>query len=174
MAGRPQTAPPHLRRSKDDTAHPHQPGARPDPPRPAPARSGRHSPAKAKVRSPLRNRIRRAGAGRGTAPQHHGCAAQPFKVTAVVWERADGAGRGTAPQHNVCEARPLLGYNDLGEGRGRALAETLRLSTKVYVAPPQRQFDLRSAKEKEEEAWTELASCRPHAQDPHGTFVHIY
>ena len=95
-------------------------------------------------------------------------------MTAVVWERADGTGRGTAPQHNVCEARPLLGYNDLGEGRGRALAETLRLSTKVYVAPPQRQFDLRSAKEKEEEAWTELASCRPHAQDPHGTFVHIY
>jgi hypothetical protein len=57
MAGRQQTAPPQQRRSKDATAHPHQPGARPDPPHPDPAHSCRHHPAKAKVRSPLRNRI---------------------------------------------------------------------------------------------------------------------
>ena len=52
-----QTAPPQPRRSKDATAHLHQPGARPDPPRPAPVRSVRHRPAKAKFRSPLQNRI---------------------------------------------------------------------------------------------------------------------
>jgi hypothetical protein len=56
IAGRQQTGPPKPCSSKDATAHPHQPGARPDPPRPAPARSGRH-PAKVKVRSPLGNRI---------------------------------------------------------------------------------------------------------------------
>jgi hypothetical protein len=49
IASRQQTAPPQLRSSKDATVHPHQPGASPDPPRPAPARNGRHSPAKAKV-----------------------------------------------------------------------------------------------------------------------------
>jgi len=52
IARRQQTAPPQQRRSKDATAHPQQPGARPDPPRPAPARSGRHRSAKGKVRSP--------------------------------------------------------------------------------------------------------------------------
>jgi hypothetical protein len=57
MAGRQQTALPQQRHSKDATPHPHQPGAQPDPPRPAPARSGRHQPAKAKFRSPLLNRI---------------------------------------------------------------------------------------------------------------------
>jgi hypothetical protein len=35
MAGRQQTAPPQQRRSKDATAHPHQPGAHPDPSHPA-------------------------------------------------------------------------------------------------------------------------------------------
>jgi hypothetical protein len=58
MAGHQQTAPPQQRQSKDDTSHPHQPGARPDPPRPDPASSDHHRPVKAKVRSPLRNRIR--------------------------------------------------------------------------------------------------------------------
>jgi hypothetical protein len=57
MAGRQQTAPPQQRRSKDDTAHPHQPGAHPDPPHPDRAHSRRHHPAKAKVKFPLRNRI---------------------------------------------------------------------------------------------------------------------
>jgi hypothetical protein len=57
MAGRQQTAPPQQRRSKDATAHPHQPGARPEPPHPDPAHSRRHQPAKAKVKFPLRNRI---------------------------------------------------------------------------------------------------------------------
>ena len=53
----PSNGPPQPCRSNDATAHAHQPGTRPHPPRPAPARSGRHRPAKAKVRSPLRNRI---------------------------------------------------------------------------------------------------------------------
>jgi hypothetical protein len=57
MAGRQQTAPPQQRRSKDVTAHPHQPGAHPDPPHPDRAHSRRHHPAKAKVKFPLRNRI---------------------------------------------------------------------------------------------------------------------
>jgi hypothetical protein len=57
VAGRQQTAPPQQHRSKDDTAHPHQPGAHPDPPHPDPAHSSRHHPAKAKVKFPLRNRI---------------------------------------------------------------------------------------------------------------------
>jgi len=39
------------------TAHPHQPGARPDPPHPDPAHRCSHHPTKAKVRSPLQNRI---------------------------------------------------------------------------------------------------------------------
>jgi hypothetical protein len=34
MAGRQQTAPPQQRRSKDETAHPHHPGALPVPPHP--------------------------------------------------------------------------------------------------------------------------------------------
>ena len=50
VAGRQQTAPPQQRRSKDDTAHPPQPGAHPNPPHPDPARSHRHNPAKAKVK----------------------------------------------------------------------------------------------------------------------------
>jgi hypothetical protein len=57
MAGRQQTAPPQHRSSKDATAHPHQPGARPDPQHPDRAHSRRHHPAKAKVKFPLRNRI---------------------------------------------------------------------------------------------------------------------
>jgi hypothetical protein len=57
MAGRQQTAPPQQRSSKDDTAHPHQPGAHPDPPHPDRAHSRRHHPAKAKVKFPLRNTI---------------------------------------------------------------------------------------------------------------------
>jgi hypothetical protein len=57
MACRQQTAPPQKLRSKDDTAHPHQPGARPEPPNPDPAHSLHHYPAKAKVKFPLRNRI---------------------------------------------------------------------------------------------------------------------
>ena len=57
MAGRQQTAPPQQRRSKDATAHPHQPGARPEPPHPDPAHSRRHHPAKAEVKFPLLNRI---------------------------------------------------------------------------------------------------------------------
>jgi hypothetical protein len=72
MAGRQQTAPPQKRRSKDATAHPHQPGAHPDPPHPDRAHSSRHHPAKAKVKFPLRNRIflesqeqRAAGGGEG-------------------------------------------------------------------------------------------------------------
>ena len=50
-------APPQQHRSKDDTAHPHQPGARPEPPHPDPAHSLRRHPAKAKVKFPSRNRI---------------------------------------------------------------------------------------------------------------------
>jgi hypothetical protein len=57
MAGRQQTAPPQKRRSKDATAHPHQPGAHPDPPHPDRAHSRRHHPGKATVKFPLRNRI---------------------------------------------------------------------------------------------------------------------
>jgi hypothetical protein len=57
MACRQQTAPPQKRRRKDTTAHPHQPGARPEPPNPDPAHSRCHHPAKAKVKFPLRNRI---------------------------------------------------------------------------------------------------------------------
>jgi hypothetical protein len=57
MTGRQQTAPPQQRSSKDDTAHPHQPGARPEPPHPDPAHSLRHHPAKAEVKFPLQNRI---------------------------------------------------------------------------------------------------------------------
>jgi hypothetical protein len=57
MAGRQQTAPPQQHRSKDATAHPHQPGAHPDPSHPNRAHSRHHHPAKAKVKFPLRNRI---------------------------------------------------------------------------------------------------------------------
>jgi hypothetical protein len=57
MACLQQTAPPQQRRSKDATAHPHQPGAHPDPPHPDRAHSLHHHPAKAKVKFPLRNRI---------------------------------------------------------------------------------------------------------------------
>jgi hypothetical protein len=57
MAGRQQTAPPQQRRNKDATAHPHQPGARQEPPHPDPAHSRRHHPDKAKVKLPLRNKI---------------------------------------------------------------------------------------------------------------------
>ena len=57
MAGRQQTAPSQQRPSKDDTAHPHQPGARPNPPHPDPAHSCHHHPAKAKVKFPLQNRM---------------------------------------------------------------------------------------------------------------------
>ena len=58
MAGLQQMAPRQHCHSKDDTAHPHQPGARPFPPHPDPAHSSsRHHPAKAKDMSPLRNRI---------------------------------------------------------------------------------------------------------------------
>jgi hypothetical protein len=57
MACRQQTDPPQQRRSKDATAHPHQPGARPEPPHPDPAHSSRHHPAKAEDKFPLRNRI---------------------------------------------------------------------------------------------------------------------
>jgi hypothetical protein len=54
MAGRQQTAPLQQRRSKDATAHPHQPVDRPEPPHPDPAHSRRHHTAKAKVKFPLR------------------------------------------------------------------------------------------------------------------------
>ena len=47
MPCRQQTAPPPSRYSKDVTAHPHRPGARPGRPCPAPPRSGRHRPVKA-------------------------------------------------------------------------------------------------------------------------------
>jgi len=57
MAGRQQTPPPQQHRSKDVTAHPHQPGARPEPPHPDPAHSPHHHPAKAEVKFPLRNRV---------------------------------------------------------------------------------------------------------------------
>ena len=68
MAGRQQTAPPQQRRSKDATVHPHQPGARPNPPHPDPAHSRRHHPAKAKVKFPLRDRI---PLNTGTNKRHH-------------------------------------------------------------------------------------------------------
>ena len=57
MAGRQQTAPPQQHQSNDNTAHPHQPGASPEPPHPDLAHSRRHHPAKAKVKFPLLNRI---------------------------------------------------------------------------------------------------------------------
>ena len=44
MTGRQQTAPAQQHHSKDATAHPHQPGARPEPPHPDPAHSRRHHP----------------------------------------------------------------------------------------------------------------------------------
>ncbi len=44
MTGRQQTAPPQQRHSKDTTAHPHQPGTRPEPPHPDPAHSRRQQP----------------------------------------------------------------------------------------------------------------------------------
>jgi hypothetical protein len=56
MPGRQQTAPPQQRHSKDDKAHPHQPGAHPDPPHPNRAHIHSHPPAKAKVKFQLRNR----------------------------------------------------------------------------------------------------------------------
>ena len=57
---RQQTAPPQPRCSKDVTAHPHRPGARPDRPRPVPAcseLSGHPLSGKRRFSSPLRNRI---------------------------------------------------------------------------------------------------------------------
>jgi hypothetical protein len=54
----PANGPPTDRRSKDATAHPHQPGAHPDPPHPDRAHSRRHHPAKPKVKFPLQNRKR--------------------------------------------------------------------------------------------------------------------
>ena len=58
MSCRQQTAPPQSRCSKDVTAHPHRPRARPDRPCPAPACSGQPLPGKRRFSSPLRNRIR--------------------------------------------------------------------------------------------------------------------
>ena len=57
MAGRQQTAPPQQHRSKDNTAHQYQPGARPEPPNPDPAHRRRHHTDKDKVKFLLRNRI---------------------------------------------------------------------------------------------------------------------
>jgi hypothetical protein len=48
-----QTAPAQQHRSKDTTAHPHQPGASPEPPHPDPAHSSHHHPDKAKVKFPI-------------------------------------------------------------------------------------------------------------------------
>ena len=52
---RQQTAPPQPRCSKDVTAHPHRPGARPGRPCPVPACSGQPPPGRSGFRSPLRN-----------------------------------------------------------------------------------------------------------------------
>jgi hypothetical protein len=57
MSCRQQTAPQQLRCSKDVTAHPHLPRARPGSPCPVPACSGQPLPGKRRFRSPLRNRI---------------------------------------------------------------------------------------------------------------------
>ena len=63
---------------------------------------------------------------RDTAPQHHPSHARPWRQWPGTGRRA-GAGRDTAPQHQAHVAQP--GYNDLGEGGGRAWAETLCLNT---------------------------------------------
>ena len=52
-----------------------------------------------------RGRERRAGTGRGTAPQHHGYVALPWRQSPRTGRRP-GAGRDTAPQHYACVARP--------------------------------------------------------------------
>jgi hypothetical protein len=62
MAGRQmsccqQTAPPQSHSSKDVTAHPHWPGARPGRPCPVPACSGQPLSGKRRFSSPLRDRI---------------------------------------------------------------------------------------------------------------------
>jgi hypothetical protein len=54
---RQQTAPPQPRCSKDVTAHPHRPGARPGRPCPVPACSGQPPSGRSGFSSPLRNRI---------------------------------------------------------------------------------------------------------------------
>jgi hypothetical protein len=52
-----KTAPPQSRCSKDVTAHPHRPGARPGHPCPVPACSGQPLPGKRRFSSPWRKRI---------------------------------------------------------------------------------------------------------------------
>jgi hypothetical protein len=77
MSCRQQTAPPQSRCSKDVTAHPHRPGARPGRPCPVPACSGQPLPGKRRFSSPLRNRIfpplpSRSIRGQHSHTLHHG------------------------------------------------------------------------------------------------------
>jgi hypothetical protein len=50
-------------------------------------------------------RARRAGSGRGTKPQHHGCVARTWLESPGRGRRV-GAGRGTTPEHHGYVARP--------------------------------------------------------------------
>jgi len=71
-------------------------------------------------------RGRRAGAGTGPAPRHHTCVAQPSQESHRGGRRA-GAGTGPAPQHHPCVAQPKRQLP--GRGAGRALSEALRLNS---------------------------------------------
>jgi hypothetical protein len=129
MAGRQQTAPPQKRRSKDATAHPHQPGARPEPPNPDPAHSRRNHPAKAKVKFPLRNRIL-LGMSESTRDQRMTPQLAPV---AFVDLTVRGPPREASPPR---EARPLRTRARARRRRGRTLTE--KKGAVVGAEAPQR------------------------------------
>jgi hypothetical protein len=108
MASRQQTAPPQQRRSKDDTAHPHQPGARPEPPAcnttwfmiwaPCAQESGAHLARTARLRvaaGVLRNQLPAAVAEHARAQQHRRGHLRPLRRGA--WE----AGRAKLGQERL-------------------------------------------------------------------------
>ena len=85
---------------------------------------------------------RRAGAGRGTARQHHDCVARPLLQRPGRWRRA-GADRGPATEHQAHVVRPWRQWPDGGRraGAGRGTAPQHH----GYVVRPQRQWHERGS-----------------------------
>jgi hypothetical protein len=71
-----------------------------------------------------------------SAPQHSAYVVLTWLQWPRRWRRAD-ADRCTAPQHQLTTLASLyLYYNGLGEGRGRSLADALRLNTTLVSINP--------------------------------------
>jgi hypothetical protein len=75
MASLQETAPPQQCLSKDATAHPHQPGARPDPPHPDRAHSETPPPSQSQGQVPIteQNFLKACGWATTSAPPCSGC-----------------------------------------------------------------------------------------------------